>query len=214
MGTVTTKGGSVTSDSVRFRLSNHATPPARTVSTIVYYHMRPYDLSRVLFLLIGLITLVITILFCGISRDDEFYEHTIFVKHRPTIKLYFYTPIGQSDLNLTDLTEDKKREELMYQEFIDGQKIYSDNLDRLWFLPPVLIQLTLTFLSLGITGIKIRKHGVLIHFLMNVIGSVFAVASALYLDKVWMIVTLIGLIWLNVWTTKFVERKSSAQHGL
>jgi hypothetical protein len=129
------------------------------------------------------------------------------------MKLYFYTPIGESDLKLTDLTEDKKREELLYQEFIDSQGVYNDNLDRLWFLPPVLIQLTLTFISLGIRGTEIKKYGVLIHFLINLIFSVFGIALMLDLDKLWMTLTLIGLLTLNIWTTKFAERKSSAQQS-
>jgi len=170
-------------------------------------------LTRIIFFGLGLITLATTILLCGISTDSEFYKPTIFVKYRPTMKLYFYTPIGESDLELTDLTEDKKREELLYQEFIDGQGVYNDNLNRLWFLPPVLIQLTLTLISLGIRGTEIKKHGVLIHFLINLIFSAFGVAFMLHLDKPWMTLTIIGLLTLNIWTTKFAERKSSAQQS-
>lgn len=90
------------------------------------------DLKKKFLLGIGIITLLTTILFCGIARDSEFYEPTIFVKHRPTLKFHFYTPIGESDLKLEDLTEDKKREELLYQEFVVNQGVYADNLNRLW----------------------------------------------------------------------------------
>jgi hypothetical protein len=107
------------------------------------------DLKKKFLLGMGILTLLTTILFCGIARDSEFYEPTIFVKHRPTLKFHFYTPIGESDLKLEDLTEDKKREELLYQEFVVNQGVCADNLNRLWFAPPILIQLTLTFLSVG-----------------------------------------------------------------
>jgi hypothetical protein len=170
------------------------------------------DLMRFIFLGLGLITFVTTILFCGVSRDTEFYEHTIFIKYRPTMKLYFYTPIGESDLKLSDLTDDKKKEEIFYQEFIDEQGVYSDNVNRLWFLPPILIQLTLTFLSLAITGTEVKKYGVLIHFLINIIFSAVGLIIIIDFDKFWLTLSLVGLLTVNIWTTKFVRRKSSAQH--
>jgi hypothetical protein len=166
------------------------------------------NVTRRFLLGLGLITLLIAVLFCGISRDPEFYAPTIFVKYRPTLKAHFFTPIGESDLKLEDLEEDKKREELLYQEFVVNQGIYTYNLNRLWFVPPILVQLTLTFLSLGVKRMKIKKGGILIHFLINLIFSAFAVAFILHLDKLWTIVLFIGLLALNIWTTKFAERKN------
>jgi hypothetical protein len=169
------------------------------------------NLPRRFLLGLGLITLLIALLFCGVSRDPEFYEPTIFVKHRPTLKVFFFTPIGESDLKLEDLEKDSKREELLYQEFVVNHGIYTDNLNRLWFVPPILIQLTLTFLSLGVKRVKIKKNGIVIHFLINVIFSAFVVAFILHLDELWRLVGFIGLMLLNILTTKLVERKNTEQ---
>jgi hypothetical protein len=151
-----------------------------------------------------------TILFCGISRDSEFYEPTIFVKHRPTIKIHFYTPTGESDMTLSDLSEEGKKEELLYQEFIVNQKVYTDNLDRLWFLPPILIQFMLTFFSFGIVrqnGIKPKR--LLIHFLMNLIPTTVIISLMLFNEKTWQLFGLTTIVLtINLWTIRFAHRKA------
>jgi len=156
------------------------------------------------------------ILFCGISRDSEFYEPTIFVKHRPTFKIHFYTPTGESDMTLSDLSEEGKKEELLYKEFVQDQGVYTDNLNRLWLLPPILIQLTLTFFSF----VTARQNGInnkrlLVHFLMNLIPTTVVVGLMLFNEKPWQLfgLTTIVLI-INVWTIRFTQRKSSAQQKL
>ena len=156
-----------------------------------------------------------TILFCGISRDSEFYEPTIFVKHRPTLKIHFYTPTGESDLTISDLTGDLKKEELLYKEFVEDQKIYTDNLDRLWFLPPILIQITLTFFAFAISRQnEIRPKRLIIHFLINVVSTTVILSLMLFNEKPWQLfgLTLIVLI-INLWTIRFTRRKSSAQQN-
>lgn len=40
---------------------------------------------------------IIQWLMVGISRDDEFAEHSLFVKYRPTFQFYFYSPLGMDD---------------------------------------------------------------------------------------------------------------------
>jgi hypothetical protein len=174
------------------------------------------NLTRALYLGLGLLTLLTTILFCGISRDSEFYEPTIFVKHRPTFKIHFYTPTAESDMTLSDLSEEGKKEELLYQEFVEGQKVYADNSNRLWFLPHILIQLTLTFFSFGIArqnAIKLKR--LLIHYLINLIPSTVIVGLMLFNEKPWQlfVLTMIVLV-INVGTIRFTQRKSSAQQRL
>ena len=155
-------------------------------------------------------------LFCGISRDSEFYEPTIFVKHRPTTKIHFYTPTGESDMNLSDLSEEGQKEELLYQEFIEDQRIYTDNLNRLWFLPAILIQLTLTFFSFG----TIRKNGIipkklLFHFLINLLPTTLIVSLMLFNEKPWQLIALTTIVLtINVLTIRFTQGKSSAQQQL
>lgn len=164
----------------------------------------------------GLLTLLATILFCGISRDSEFYEPTIFVKHRPTIKVHFYTPTGESDMTLSDLTDEGKKEEILYREFIEEQKVYSDNLNRLWFLPPVLIQLTLTFLSFGSARQNaINPSRLPIHVLMNLVPTTVIVSLMLFSDNllpVFGLTAILGVV--NVWTIKLVQRKRTAQQKI
>lgn len=66
-----------------------------------------------------LILLTITFrLFFGVYEDDEFAEKSLFIKHRPTWKWEFYSPIGMSDLSLNDLTKEEQTEEEYYDEFL------------------------------------------------------------------------------------------------
>ena len=54
----------------------------------------------------------------GVYEDDEFYERNLFIKHRPIWKTYFYSPRGMSDLKLSEMTEEKRKEQLLFDEFI------------------------------------------------------------------------------------------------
>lgn len=56
--------------------------------------------------------------FCGIYIHDEFGEENLFVKHRPTWRWKFYSPIGMSDTAFEDLTPEKKVEQRYFDEFI------------------------------------------------------------------------------------------------
>ena len=70
-----------------------------------------------------IIVAIISFRFCfGIYVDDEFGEENIFLKHRPTWKWKFYSPIGMSDLRIDDLTIEKQIEEKYYDEFVRKNK--------------------------------------------------------------------------------------------
>ncbi len=69
---------------------------------------------------IALITLL-TRLYCGVYVHDEFAEENFFIKHRPTWKWKFYSPIGQSDLKLQDLIPEKQSEQKYFNEFVRDQ---------------------------------------------------------------------------------------------
>ena len=74
---------------------------------------------------IGIFIITFTILirlFFGIYVDDEFGDESLFLKHRPTWKWKFYSPIGMSDLKIEDLTKEKQIEEKYYDEFIRKNK--------------------------------------------------------------------------------------------
>lgn len=163
----------------------------------------------------GLLTLLTTILFCGISRDREFWEPTIFIKHRPTFKIHFYTPIGESATTLSNLSEQGQKEELLYREFVEDQKVYTDNLNRLWFLPEILIQLALTFFTFGtVKQNGINFNGLLLHFIINLIPTTIVVVL-LFNEKPWQLLGLtIIVLTLNIWTLGLTKRKSSLQQSL
>ena len=65
-----------------------------------------------------LTTSVLVRLFFGVYLDDEFGDKNLFMKHRPTWKWRFYTPIGMSDLKIEDLSNEKQIEEKYYDEFV------------------------------------------------------------------------------------------------
>ena len=60
-------------------------------------------------------------MFFGVYVHDEFYNECLFIKHRPTWKWKFYSPFGMSDLTMEDLTEEEKKEQLLFYEFVRDQ---------------------------------------------------------------------------------------------
>jgi hypothetical protein len=152
-------------------------------------------------------------LFCGIYREPEFYDPSIFVKHRPTFKLEFYSTTGERDFEQLD--EESKKEELAYQEFIVDQKVDTDNLYRLWYLPSILFQLTLTFFCFAIKqGIGIRPRNLIIHFLINLIPSTIIIALMLSNEGSWWVLGLgLLLLAINVCTARYKRIKPNIGSG-
>ena len=68
---------------------------------------------------LGMVTLIW--LWIGIVKDPEFSENGLFVKHAPTFKVIFYTPLGMSDKTIEDLPNEEKQEELDYQKYVLGK---------------------------------------------------------------------------------------------
>lgn len=66
-------------------------------------------------------TVLIIRLFCGVYIHDEFAEHHFFIKHRPTWKWRFFSPIGQSDLTIQELIKEQQTEQKYFNEFIKDQ---------------------------------------------------------------------------------------------
>jgi len=60
-------------------------------------------------------------LFCGVYEHDEFAETNVFIKHRPTWKWRFYSPIGMSDMKMEELLKEKQIEQQYFNEFITDQ---------------------------------------------------------------------------------------------
>ena len=82
--------------------------------------------------------------FVGIKYDTEFYEPEFFIKHKPNFKIEYYSPIGDSDLTLDDLSGERKEQEIAYREFV-GNYYDRDILDNLsFFIIPLISLLILT----------------------------------------------------------------------
>ena len=96
-------------------------------------------------------------LFIGIKYDTEFYQAEFFIKHKPNLKVEYYSTIGESDFTLNDLRGNRKEQEMAYKEFV-GNYYDSDFLDKLSFF--IIPLMSLFFLS-GIAqllGIINRKN--------------------------------------------------------
>lgn len=61
--------------------------------------------------------------FCGIYIHDEFVEEHLFIKHRPTWKWKFYSPIGMSDTKFEELNIEKQIEQRYFDEFVSNQDL-------------------------------------------------------------------------------------------
>lgn len=59
----------------------------------------------------------------GVYDHNEFAETALFMKHRPIWKWKFYSPIGMSDVQLEDLSEEKQKEQLLFKEFVTDQHL-------------------------------------------------------------------------------------------
>jgi len=65
---------------------------------------------------------IITIrFFCGVYQHDEFSEKYFFIKHRPTWKWIFYSPIGMSDKKIEEFSKEEQTEQKYFNEFVKDQ---------------------------------------------------------------------------------------------
>ena len=69
--------------------------------------------------------LVVLVILCrffiGVFSHDEFGGTHIFIKHKPTWKWKFYSPLGMSDMKLEDLSKEKQREQMLFNEFVSDK---------------------------------------------------------------------------------------------
>ncbi|MBB6612074.1 hypothetical protein H7F15_13575 [Pontibacter sp. Tf4] len=78
-------------------------------------------MKKILFIIITLVLGILIRLWFGIYHHDEYAETHLFFKHRPILKWTFYSPIGMSNLELDDLNEEERREELLFEEFVTSK---------------------------------------------------------------------------------------------
>jgi hypothetical protein len=171
-----------------------------------------------IYLLLGFVVLITTILFVGLFRDDEFYNPSLFIKYRPTFKLNFYSPTGMSDMEMKNLSPDKQSEEMAFQEFVIQEHQQNKNNPILDLLPFVLIQLCLTLLTLGIYKqlklIKYKNWQPAVHFIINLILLVLAIAAILSFDNFLGLSFFTFLILMsNYWILVLLTRRNIKQNN-
>lgn len=134
---------------------------------------------------ITIFSLLITVLFTGVFRDDEFYEPYIFLKHRPTFKLLFVSPTGMSDKTMEDLSPEMQKEELMFDEFVIQSGVQYPG-DPWSFIPVLFIQLTLSLFTINIFKSrfpnKIPYWKPIVHYIINLITTILCLAAILTID--------------------------------
>ncbi len=167
-----------------------------------------------IYIIIGAFFVILTWLFVGLFRDDEFYEPDLFTKYRPTLKVNFYSPIGMQDLKVDDLSSEKKDEEIAFQEFVMKRNIQNNSDPSLWYLPYILIQLTLSFFSFGFLKMKLdlvfKKWQFFVHFAVCFISTSFGIGCILFLDNLFFAV--IGgflILIINYWTLGLLTRQKN-----
>lgn len=166
-----------------------------------------------IYLILGIVFIILTWLFVGFFRDDEFNQPNLFTKYRPTFKVNFYSPVGMQDLELNYLSSDRKIEEIAFQEFVIKQHIQNSSDARLWYLPFILIQLTFTFFSFGYYKIKrklVYKNWQLpAHFIICLVLTSFGLEFILYFDKLILTIILLTLlVFINYFTLYLLTRKN------
>lgn len=161
---------------------------------------------RFAFLIVGFIVMILMFLFIGIAYDSEFHEPNIIIKYKPSIKMKFSSPIGESDLTLNDLDDCDKREELAYQDCVIKNKNNSLNGD---IVALILSQIVLTSLTFGLflkKGFKILK--ILGHYFFNIIFLFIGLLLIYHFNGIWAtILILMILILINMMTVRWIEIK-------
>ncbi|WP_369995670.1 hypothetical protein [Winogradskyella sp.] len=78
-------------------------------------------MKRIVLVFSVVLLLVLGKFWIGIYEHDEFGSEHIFIKHRAIWKTYFYSPVGMSDLLISDLTIEKQKEQILFDEFVSSK---------------------------------------------------------------------------------------------
>ncbi|PTX20021.1 hypothetical protein C8N40_10393 [Pontibacter mucosus] len=78
-------------------------------------------MKKIAFISTAIVLVILGRLWLGVYHHDEFAETHLFIKHRPTWKWTFYSPIGMSDKKVEDLSIEQKKEQLLFEEFISSK---------------------------------------------------------------------------------------------
>ncbi len=97
---------------------------------------------------IGLVFLALSVLFLGIKVDDEFTDHNLFFKHKPSFQMYFKSPLGLQDMP-ENYPKKLRAEESIYNQFV-REKHWSNKPFFDVGISAILIFGTLYFVYMGI----------------------------------------------------------------
>jgi hypothetical protein len=145
---------------------------------------------------------LVLFMFIGIKYDTEFYEPEFFVKHKPNFQVEYYSPTGDSDLTLNDLSGDRKQQEIAYQEFV-GNYYDRDFLDNLSvFIIPFFSLLILSGILqlIGVTERKDQLKNFIFGYLSNLLWLFisFAIYWNLGINGLFMIIIYLTLSLLSI----------------
>ncbi|GLB47891.1 hypothetical protein [Neptunitalea lumnitzerae] len=101
-------------------------------------------------ILIGLLLLS----FVGIKYHPEFNEPDFFIKHKPSLKMEYRSPLAETDSDISLLSKQDQAEELAYREFV-GTYMNYDLFDD---IAPLIIALIMYCFSTGILQIAIKRR--------------------------------------------------------
>ncbi len=163
--------------------------------------------SRI-YLTIGTILLLVTWLFAGFFRDEEFYESHIFFKYKPTFKVFFYSPIGESDVSMKELSKEQQKEQIAFEEFVLKQKA-----KKAFVLNSVAIILLQSSLSFFIFYFFKRREyyiynnlHIVIHIFINSV-VLWLLLKILSIDNTTYLLIIVGIIFIVNFSTLFLFHK-------
>lgn len=137
--------------------------------------------------------------FIGVKNHPSQEHRMVIVKHKPSFKLEYYSPIGNSKKLLEELSTEEQKEELLYREFVKRPESHTiDNIALVLFQVGVYL-IVLNLLKLIFFRRKYRfKLGRFIS--LNVIGVAIAMGVyQIYWTKdltLW--IALLGQVVLNL----------------
>jgi hypothetical protein len=81
--------------------------------------------KKIKYFRVSIILFLLSWLFVGIKKDDEFGELSLFLKYKPTTQIYFSSPLGMQDMP-ENYPQNLREQEAVYDEFVNT-KHYSQN---------------------------------------------------------------------------------------
>jgi len=153
------------------------------------------------FIIIGILLFFISILFIGINKKSDSPEASIFIKSTASLNMVHVPEIKNSQVTLEELTQQLKEKDESSENNVSN------------FLPYLLIQLTLTFLFLGIYKVrftsKFEKWLFPLHFIINFFITTFIIGGMLVSDNIFVTIALsLVTLFVNYFSIYKIKNKS------